>query len=170
MTGYDARRHAEGMSSSSHDTRPSDVVGWGTSAPPTDAPGSRPGAHPARGWALTRKVVLVLVLVCGVLGVAGGMVLVVADLTETDDMWHGLMAAIGAAVGVPSLVAAVLAVLALRAMRRSGPEGGRVPTCLLGGGLLLPGLMAPGLPVLLVPGLLGALLLATVVVEGRSGS
>jgi hypothetical protein len=116
---------------------------------------------------MLRRVLLWLVLVLGVIGAGGGGALVVGDLADTSDEWHGFAAAIGAVLGVPCLLAALLAGLALRQVHRNGAEGGRTLSVVLGAGLALLLLVATLSPVFLAPGLVGALLVAAVVAESR---
>ena len=167
MPRYAAPRHAEGMSNPSPDQHP-DSVGWGTLPQPEDRTRTAPPA-PAPGWSTLRRVLLWLVLVVGVVGAGGGGVLVVADLADTSDEWHGLMAAVGAVLGVPCLLSALLAGLALRQVRRHGAAGGRTLSLVLGAGLVLLLLMATLSPVFVAPALVGGLLVAAVVAESQAG-
>lgn len=134
----------------------SDAVA-GAGAPSAAAPAPPPGS----GWTAIRVVLLWLVLAIGTVGFVGGAAVVLDDLSDTTDDWHGLGIAIGSFIAVPSLCVAALAGFGLRAHRRRGPDGSRVYAYVLGGVLLLSVLMLMATPSALVPATLGGLLVAS---------
>ena len=81
--------------------------------------------------------------------------------------WDGLGILIGSVLAVPALVVSGLAWVALRgARRRSG--GGRGIAVVLGVLLVVPILFAPGMPLLLLPVVVGVGLVGVAVLGGRS--
>ena len=174
MPGYGVPQHAEGMNTPSSRPGP-DPIGWGT--PPTDPSLDLPGEPPpapttplhggGRWWTAIRAALLGILTVLGGLAVVGGLVMVVSDLVDTTDEWHGLGIAIGLILAVPGLVVGLLAGLGLHALRRRGTRGGRVHTVVLGVLLLALLLGAPGLPALASVSIVGGLLLAVVALETR---
>lgn len=152
------------MNETSHD--PTSDIGWGTpspTGPTTPVPTAAPTAP--SGWTLLRRALLWAVLVLAVAGIGLGLYVVAEDMAETSDMFHGLGIALGLALAVPCLALCVVAGFGLRSMARLGAEGGR-PHAVVVGSLLLILLLLVGLSALvLLPALLGAALIVSVVVE-----
>jgi len=155
------------MNDTSHDHTPE--LGWGTS--PDAAAPTTPDTAPSSGWSTVRRVLLWVVVAVAVPGIAGGMWMVLDDLEDTSDMFHGLGIALGLLTAVPCLVAGTVAGFGLRAMHRQGSAGGRGHAATLGGLFVLPLALITALgPMVLLPALLGGLLLTSVYAdqEGRA--
>lgn len=98
----------------------------------TDIGWNQPAAAPRNGLLVA---LLALTLGLGVLAVGGGLVFVVNDLADSSEEFHGLGVLIGLVLGVPGLVVATVAGVAL-GYRRSAPRRTRMLALALGGLLL----------------------------------
>ena len=141
-------------------------VGWGTPVAAHPKTPSRP-APPAgpNGWSTLRKAMFWSVIVLAVPAIGFGVFAILEDMSDTTDDWHGFGIAIGLVLAVPCLLLCLLAGFGLRSMRRRGPHGGRVHALVVGV-LLVAVLIFVGLtPFLLLPAMLGAALLLSVLAD-----
>ena len=98
----------------------------------TDIGWNQPAPAPRNGLLVA---VLSLTLALGVLAVGAGLIFVVDDLADSSEEFHGLGVLIGAVLGVPGLVMAAVAGVALL-YRRSAPRRTRILGFALGALLL----------------------------------
>ena len=106
-------------------------------------------------------------LAIGLLVGAYGLLLIGIDLSAQGEDWDGLGVLFGSLLAVPGLVVSGLAWVALRAARRR-VGGGRGTAVVLGLLLVVPVLFAPGMPLLLLPTVVGIGLVGVAVLGGRS--